>query len=46
MKLVSAYILVKLAAGKEGEIFTEIKKLNQIIEASSTYGAYDLIIKV
>ena len=46
MKLVSAYILVKLEAGKEGEIFTEIKKLDQIIEASSTYGAYDLLIKV
>jgi DNA-binding Lrp family transcriptional regulator len=44
--LVSAYILVKLEAGKEGEIFTKIKKLNQIIEASSTYGAYDLLIKV
>lgn len=46
MKSVSAYILVKLETGKEGEIFTEIKKFNQIIEASSTYGAYDLLIKV
>ena len=44
--MVSAYVLVKLKAGKEGEVFTYIKKLNQVIEASSTYGAYDLIIKV
>ncbi len=46
MKSVSAYILVKLETGKEGEIFTEIKKLNHIIEASSTYETYDLLIKV
>ena len=43
---VSAYVMVKLEAGKDKDVFTEVKKLTQIREASATYGAYDLLIKV
>lgn len=44
--LVSAYIMVKIEAGREREVFTEVEKLREIKEASATYGAYDLVIKV
>lgn len=44
--MVSAYIMVKLEAGGEGEVFAEVEKLREIEEASATYGAYDLVIKV
>jgi len=30
----------------DDQVFAEIKKLEQIQEASATYGAYDLVIKV
>jgi len=44
--LVLAYILAKMEAGKEEEIFAEIKKQREIEETSATYGIYDLLIKV
>jgi len=44
--LVSAYIMVKVTAGKDEEVFAQVKKLKQIKEASVTYGAYDLILRV
>ncbi|MFQ6115996.1 MAG: Lrp/AsnC ligand binding domain-containing protein [bacterium] len=44
--MVSAYIMVKLEAGREGEVFAEVEKSREIKEASATYGAYDLLIKV
>jgi len=44
--LVLAYVLAKMDAGKEEEIFARIKKLGEIEEASATYGVYDLLIKV
>lgn len=44
--MVSAYIMAKLEAGKDKGVFAEIKKLREIEEASATYGAYDLLIKV
>lgn len=44
--LVSAYIMVKVIAGKDKEVFTQVQKLKQIKEASVTYGAYDLILRV
>lgn len=44
--LVSVYIMVKLIAGKDEEVFAQVQKLKQIKEASVTYGAYDLILKV
>lgn len=44
--MVSAYVMVKLEAGREEEVFAEVEKLREIKEASATYGAYDLLIKV
>jgi len=44
--LVTVYIMVKVAAGKDEEVFKKIRKLEQIKEASATYGAYDLILRV
>jgi len=44
--LVLAYILAKMQVGMDDQVFAEIKKLEQIQEASATYGAYDLVIKV
>jgi len=44
--LVSVYIMVKVVAGKDEEVFARFQKLKEIKEASVTYGAYDLILKV
>ncbi|NIR86228.1 Lrp/AsnC family transcriptional regulator [Candidatus Bathyarchaeota archaeon] len=44
--MVSAYIMVKVVAGKDDEVFSQVQKLKQIKEASVTYGAYDLILMV
>jgi len=44
--LVLAYILAKIEAGKDKEVFYEIKKLKGVRRASATYGIYDLIIEV
>ena len=46
IELASVYIMVKLIAGKDEEVFAQVQKLKQIKEASVTYGAYDLILKV
>jgi len=35
-----------MQVGMDDQVFAEIKKLEQIQEASATYGAYDLVIKV
>jgi len=45
VSLVLAYVLAKMEAGKEGEVFAEIKKLREIEEAHATYGVHDLLIK-
>jgi DNA-binding Lrp family transcriptional regulator len=42
---VDAYILVKVEAGKEKEVGSQLKN-KMINEASLIYGAYDLILKV
>ena len=44
--MVTVYIMVKVTAGKDEEVFRKIRKLEQIKEASVTYGAYDLILRV
>jgi len=44
--LVLAYIMAKMQVGMDDKVFAEIKKLEQIQEASATYGSYDLVIKV
>ncbi len=42
---VDAYILVKVEAGKEREVGSQLKN-KMINEASLIYGAYDLILRV
>jgi len=44
--LVTAYIMCKMQVGMDEQVVAEIKKLEQIKEAATTYGAYDLVIKV
>jgi len=47
--MVTAYVMIKLVAGKDEEVFAKIEKLGkvkQIVEANATYGAFDLIIEV
>jgi len=42
---VLAYILAKVQAGKDREVFEEIRKLGGVKKASMTYGIYDLHIE-
>jgi len=42
---VLAYILAKIEAGKDREVFEEIIKLEGVKRASMTYGIYDLHIE-
>jgi DNA-binding Lrp family transcriptional regulator len=42
---IDAYILVKVEAGKENEVGSQLKN-KAISEASMIYGAYDLLLKV
>jgi len=43
---VLAYVLAKVEAGRDKEVFKEIKKLEGVRKASATYGIYDLHIEV
>jgi len=43
---VLAYVLARVEAGRDREVFNEIKKLREIKKASATYGMYDLHIEV
>jgi DNA-binding Lrp family transcriptional regulator len=38
--------MCKMQVGMDEKVITEIRKLEQVQEASVTYGAYDLVIKV
>ena len=44
--MVSAYIMAKIETGKEKEVFSKIKEIEEIKEAITTYGTYDLLVKV
>jgi DNA-binding Lrp family transcriptional regulator len=47
--MVTAYVMIKLIAGKDEEIFAKIErlgKLKQVVGANATYGAFDLVIEV
>ena len=44
--MVQAYVLIKVEAGRDGEVSADIAKLSQIIRASTTYGISDLIVEV
>ena len=41
-----AYVLAKVEAGKDREVFREIQNLGGVRKASATYGMYDLHIEV
>ncbi len=40
-----AYILAKVEAGRDKDVFEEIRKLGGVKKASMTYGIYDLYIE-
>jgi DNA-binding Lrp family transcriptional regulator len=44
--MVKAYVLAKIEAGSDVEVFAQISKLSDIKGASTAYGVYDLIIEV
>ena len=44
--LVTAYMMMKMEAGMDDQVFAELKKLQEVEEASFTYGSYDVVIKV
>ena len=44
--MVTAYILAKVESGKDDEVLSEARRLAGVIEATPTYGVYDLHIKV
>jgi DNA-binding Lrp family transcriptional regulator len=44
--MVKAYVLAKIEAGSDVEVFAQISKLSDIKGASTTYGVYDLIVDV
>ncbi|MGQ4913640.1 MAG: Lrp/AsnC ligand binding domain-containing protein [Candidatus Asgardarchaeia archaeon] len=41
-----AFVLVVVAIGAETEVIDEIKKINTVKEVFSTYGSWDLIIRI
>ena len=44
--MVTAYMMMKMEAGMDDQVFAELKKLQEVQEASFTYGSYDVVIKV
>jgi len=40
-----AYVLAKIEAGKDREVFNQIKRLMGVKRACATYGIYDLLIE-
>ena len=44
--MVTAYVLAKVEAGKDKEVLSETQGSTGVIEATPTYGVYDLHIKV
>jgi DNA-binding Lrp family transcriptional regulator len=45
-KLIVAYILAKVEAGKDKEVLEEVKKMFGVKETALTYGTYDLHLEV
>lgn len=44
--MIQSYIMTKIETGKEAEISSKIKNIENIKESHFTYGTYDLLIKV
>jgi len=43
--MVTAYVLAKIEAGKEEEIFKRIRGLSEVKKAAATFGTYDMVIE-
>jgi DNA-binding Lrp family transcriptional regulator len=41
-----AFVMISVDTGKESEVLNELKKIENVKEASLTYGAYDIVAKV
>ena len=41
-----AYVLINAEIGSEGEVLSELKKIEGVEEAYSVYGVYDIVAKV
>ena len=41
-----AFVMITAEIGKEGEVLSELKKIEQVKEASLVYGVYDIVAKV
>jgi DNA-binding Lrp family transcriptional regulator len=41
-----AFVMIVAEIGKEGEVLSELKKIEQVKEASLVYGVYDIVVKV
>lgn len=44
--MIIAYVLAKVEAGKDAEIFAEAKKMPGVTQVIPTYGVYDLHVEV
>ncbi len=44
--MVTSYTLARVEPAKDTDVYNEVKKLPQVKEVITTYGEYDLIIKV
>jgi DNA-binding Lrp family transcriptional regulator len=38
-----AYVLIKIRAGEVGEVVTQLRKIDSIVEANMTFGPYDAV---
>jgi DNA-binding Lrp family transcriptional regulator len=45
-KVALAFVMIVAEIGKEGEVLSELKKIEQVKEASLVYGVYDIVAKV
>jgi DNA-binding Lrp family transcriptional regulator len=46
MRMVMSYILAKIEAGSEDEIFERVKALSEVKRAAFTFGVYDVVVVV
>lgn len=44
--MIEAYVLLRVKPGQDRSVFRKVKKLKQVTEVDTVYGAYDLLIKV
>ena len=44
--MVFAFLLIRVSSGKNVEVLEKIRKLSSVKEVTSTYGEYDMLVKV